>query len=70
MKYVKIEGGTKLASFIFPMAATLSDQPAFDDVKWVFEIKWDGYRAIAELAGKENNESPNREFRLSSFKFN
>lgn len=53
MKYVKIEGGTKLASFISPMAATLSDQPAFNDVKWIFEIKWDGYRAIAELAGKE-----------------
>lgn len=52
MKYVKIDGGKKLTSFISPMTATLSDQPAFDDPKWIFEIKWDGYRAIAELDGK------------------
>lgn len=30
------------------MLATLVDAP-FDDVNWVFEIKWDGYRAIAEV---------------------
>lgn len=53
MKYVKIEGGAKLSSFISPMSATLSDAPAFDDPKWLFEIKWDGYRAIAELKGKD-----------------
>jgi bifunctional non-homologous end joining protein LigD len=53
MKYVKIEGGVKLSSFISPMSATLSDQPAFDDPKWLFEIKWDGYRAIAELKGND-----------------
>src|SRR4051812_23239555 len=53
MKYVKIEGGVKLASFISPMSATLSDEPAFDDPKWLFEIKWDGYRAVAELKGKD-----------------
>ncbi|MBC7863909.1 MAG: DNA ligase D [Bacteroidia bacterium] len=28
---------------------------AFDDKDWVFEIKWDGYRAIAELNGGEVN---------------
>ncbi len=33
------------------MLAKLSDNP-FDDDNWVFEIKWDGYRAIAET-GKE-----------------
>lgn len=48
MKYVKIERGVKLASFISPMSATLSDEPPFDDPKWLFEIKWDGYRAVAE----------------------
>jgi bifunctional non-homologous end joining protein LigD len=32
-----------------PMLATLTDQP-FDRAGWLFEIKWDGYRAIAEIA--------------------
>ncbi len=36
------------------MLATLSDEPAFDDPAWVFEIKWDGYRAIAELDGSNS----------------
>jgi bifunctional non-homologous end joining protein LigD len=29
-----------------PMLATLIDEP-FDNANWVYEIKWDGYRAIA-----------------------
>jgi bifunctional non-homologous end joining protein LigD len=29
-----------------PMLATLVDAP-FDDDRWLFELKWDGYRAIA-----------------------
>jgi bifunctional non-homologous end joining protein LigD len=33
---------------IRPMLATLVDEP-FDDDQWLFEIKWDGYRAIAFL---------------------
>lgn len=49
MKYVRIEGSRKLQSFIVPMKAQLTDQPAFDDPEWVFEVKWDGYRAIAEI---------------------
>jgi bifunctional non-homologous end joining protein LigD len=32
-----------------PMLATLIDKP-FDDPKWFYEIKWDGYRAIARIA--------------------
>lgn len=52
MKYVRIEGSRKLSSFIEPMKAELTDQPAFDSPDWLFEIKWDGYRAIAEV-GKE-----------------
>lgn len=36
------------------MMATLTDQPAFNDPDWLFEVKWDGYRAIAETGGKEN----------------
>ncbi len=31
-----------------PMLATLTDGP-FDDPDWVFEVKWDGYRAIAKI---------------------
>ena len=54
MKYVKIEGGHKLSSFIEPMKAQLTDQPAFDSPDWLFEIKWDGYRAIAELNKGQN----------------
>lgn len=53
MKYAKIEGCEKLTGFISPMSATLSNDAAFDDPKWLFEIKWDGYRAVAELKGKE-----------------
>lgn len=49
MKYVKIEGSKKLASFIEPMKAQLTDLPAFDNSDWIFEVKWDGYRAIAEI---------------------
>ena len=33
---------------IHPMLATLVDDP-FDDDQWLFEIKWDGYRALAYL---------------------
>ena len=55
MKYVKIEGSSKLSSFIEPMKAQLTDQPAFDSPDWLFEIKWDGYRAIAEIT-KGNNK--------------
>ena len=31
-----------------PMLATLVDAP-FDDPNWFFEVKWDGYRAIASI---------------------
>ncbi len=45
-------GKQKITDYHQPMLATLSDQ-AFDDKNWVFEIKWDGYRAIAECGGKK-----------------
>ena len=35
-----------------PMLATLVREP-FDHPDWLFEVKWDGYRAIAELRGGE-----------------
>ena len=34
-----------------PMLATLVDEP-FDDDEWLFEIKWDGYRAICTVDEK------------------
>ena len=42
-----IAGDRKLTQFIKPMLAKETDKP-FDDKNWVFEIKWDGYRAITE----------------------
>ena len=38
----------KLTDFIRPMLAKETDK-AFDDADWLFEIKWDGYRAISEI---------------------
>jgi bifunctional non-homologous end joining protein LigD len=37
---------------IKPMLATLIREP-FDNPDWIFEVKWDGYRAIAEIRGRE-----------------
>ncbi|MBW3544403.1 MAG: DNA ligase D [Bacteroidetes bacterium] len=37
---------------IRPMMAKLTDGP-FDAEDWIFEIKWDGYRALAEVKGEE-----------------
>ena len=52
---------------IKPMLATLVDEP-FDDADWVYEVKWDGYRALAyvnkaevELASR-NKKSFNEKF--------
>ncbi|GEP98942.1 DNA ligase D [Chitinophaga cymbidii] len=40
--------------FIPPMLATLVDKP-FDEPGWLYEIKWDGYRAVAVMNGKTAN---------------
>lgn len=37
----------KIYGYIKPMLASITKTP-FDDKDWLFEIKWDGYRAIAE----------------------
>src|SRR5690606_1400608 len=37
---------------ISPMLATLTDEP-FDDPEWEYEVKWDGYRALAFRNGKQ-----------------
>jgi len=41
--------GDKVGGALKPMLATLHVEP-FDDPDWLFEIKWDGYRAIAETS--------------------
>jgi bifunctional non-homologous end joining protein LigD len=41
----------KLSDFIHPMLAKETDI-VFSDPDWIYEIKWDGYRAIAEVNGK------------------
>jgi bifunctional non-homologous end joining protein LigD len=52
---------------IEPMLATLIKEP-FDHPDWFFEMKWDGYRAIAEIQGGDvslysrNRISFNRKF--------
>lgn len=38
----------KVKAFIKPMLAGITKTP-FDDKDWLYEIKWDGYRAIAEI---------------------
>ncbi len=45
--------GARLAAMptnIRPMLATLVDEP-FEDSQWIYEIKWDGYRALTFLGG-------------------
>jgi bifunctional non-homologous end joining protein LigD len=37
---------SKMPSVIYPMLATPIDKP-FEDPDWLFEIKWDGYRAVS-----------------------
>lgn len=43
---------SKVLANIKPMKATLVDEP-FDEPGWLFEVKWDGYRAVAVLDKKE-----------------
>ncbi|MGE5540926.1 MAG: DNA ligase D [Bacillota bacterium] len=53
-KYQKKNGGTPPprndvhSDDLRPMLATLTDE-CFDDPDWIFEVKWDGYRMLAQL---------------------
>lgn len=57
----------KIPTAIKPMLATLVDEP-FDDPDWIFEVKWDGYRALGFINKGEvellsrNNKSFNEKF--------
>ncbi|MEH3114479.1 DNA ligase D [Pedobacter terrae] len=54
---------TKMPTGIKPMKATLVDEP-FDQPGWIYEVKWDGYRAIAygERSGTRLFSRNNLEF--------
>ncbi|MES2645887.1 MAG: DNA ligase D [Bacteroidota bacterium] len=58
---------TPIPSDLFPMLATLVNKP-FDEPGWSYEVKWDGYRALAYLDGSSvelrsrNNKSFNEKF--------
>ncbi len=47
----KSSAAGKMPHGIRPMLATLVDE-AFDRPGWLFEVKWDGYRAIAEVGSE------------------
>jgi bifunctional non-homologous end joining protein LigD len=49
---LKVAPKSKVPANIKPMKATLVDEP-FDEPGWLFEVKWDGYRAIAVLDKKD-----------------
>ncbi|MGJ1417758.1 DNA ligase D [Sphingobacterium multivorum] len=54
-------------TIVEPMLATLVDKP-FDDEGWIYEVKWDGYRAVAFMKGSKvelksrNDKSFNEKF--------
>lgn len=47
-----ISNEKKISGFVKPMLCKTGEK-IFDDPDWAFEIKWDGYRAVADLR-KEN----------------
>ncbi|HKP32873.1 MAG TPA: DNA polymerase ligase N-terminal domain-containing protein, partial [Chitinophagaceae bacterium] len=50
-KFTRFKPGRKLEKFITPMLASTADGP-FDSADWIFELKWDGYRAVADCSSK------------------
>lgn len=67
---VKLSAKGKRAAFpktLKPMLATLVDKP-FDEPDWWYEVKWDGYRAVAFVDGDKvelksrNDKSFNEKF--------
>lgn len=50
--FLKPSNAKKFSHYYKPMLATLINK-SFNDENWIFEIKWDGYRAIAEFTDKQ-----------------
>jgi bifunctional non-homologous end joining protein LigD len=48
---LKLARKAPMPQHVVPMLATLVDEP-FDDPSWIYEIKWDGYRAVAYCEGE------------------
>src|SRR6478735_1748111 len=65
----KVQGviKTEMPQHLSPMLATLIDKP-FDRPGWIYEVKWDGYRALAYIDNKKvelrsrNDKSFNEKF--------
>jgi bifunctional non-homologous end joining protein LigD len=64
---VKKKKKSTMPADIKPMLATLVDEP-FEEPGWLYEVKWDGYRAISYLKGGDidirsrNNKDFNKKF--------
>lgn len=54
-----------IPDFIPPMLATLIDKP-FNNENWIFEIKWDGYRALAFVNNNKIELKSRNNINLSS----
>lgn len=67
LSQVKKKKKTKMPSDIKPMLATLVDEP-FHDENWFYELKWDGFRALAYIS-KGNAEIRSRNNKVFNNKF-
>lgn len=70
-KSSKEKAASKMPSNIKPMLATLVNEP-FDDPGWTYEVKWDGYRALAyiengkaELSSRNNKSFTEKYYSLA-----
>jgi len=65
------QASSKMPKDIKPMLATLVNEP-FDDPGWTYEVKWDGYRALAyiengktELSSRNNKSFTEKYYSLA-----
>ncbi|MCD0489276.1 DNA ligase D [Pedobacter sp. MC2016-14] len=65
--YLRDGKKAKIPVGIKPMLATLVDEP-FDDPDWIYEVKWDGYRALGFI-NEGNVELLSRNYKSFNDKF-
>jgi bifunctional non-homologous end joining protein LigD len=65
--YLHLARQTAMPQDVVPMLATLTNEP-FDNENWIFEIKWDGYRAVA-YCDHENVELISRNLSMFTEKY-